>query len=167
MTLAGGFTRPLSRREAASRDGPVYAPRVSDQEIRDVLDAYAATVHARDVEGHVGLYDDEVHLFDAWEEFEARGNDALLAGTEQWFGSLGEERVRVTFDDVTIVADGDVGLVHAAVIFAAETEGGERLRAMKNRFTFGLRRDGRWRIVHQHSSLPISMETMTAVPPPA
>jgi uncharacterized protein (TIGR02246 family) len=140
---------------------------VSAQEIRDVLDAYAATVHARDVEGHVGLYDDEVHLFDAWEEFEARGKDALRAATEQWFGSLGEERVRVTFDDLTVVVDGDVGFAHAGVVFAAETDSGERLRAMTNRFTFGLRRDGRWRIAHQHSSLPISMETMTAVPPPA
>ena len=94
---------------------------MSDQEIRDVLDAYAATVHARDVDGHVGLYDDEVHLFDAWEEFEARGKGALRAATEQWFGSLGEDRVRVTFDAVTVVADGDVGFAHAAVVFAAET----------------------------------------------
>ncbi|HET7349724.1 MAG TPA: SgcJ/EcaC family oxidoreductase [Marmoricola sp.] len=140
---------------------------MSEQEIRDVLDAYAATVHARDVDGHVGLYDDDVHLFDAWEEFEARGKEALRAATEQWFGSLGEERVRVTFDDAIVVADGDVGFVHAAVVFAAETASGERVRAMRNRFTFGLRRDGRWRIVHQHSSLPISMVTMTAVPPPA
>jgi uncharacterized protein (TIGR02246 family) len=140
---------------------------MSENEIRDVLDAYAATVHARDVEGHVGLYDEGVHLFDAWEQFEARGREALRAATEQWFGSLGEERVRVTLDDVTVVTDGDVGFAHAAVVFAAETPSGERVRAMTNRFTFGLRRDGRWRIVHQHSSLPISMDTMTAVPPPA
>jgi uncharacterized protein (TIGR02246 family) len=138
---------------------------MSEVEVGAVLEAYAATVYAKDVDGHLGLYDEDVHLFDAWDDFESRGIEALRRTTEQWFGSLGDERVRVTIQDVEIVTGGDVAFAHAAVVFAGEAATGERLRAMKNRFTFGLRREGRWRIVHQHSSLPISFETMKAAPP--
>lgn len=137
---------------------------MSQQEITAVLDAYAATVHARDVEGHLALHADDVHVYDAWDEFEARGKDALSTMTQQWFSSLGSERLRVHYEDLQVTSDGDVGFAHAAVVFVAESEDGDRLRAMKNRFTFGLHRDGRWLIVHLHSSMPISFETMRAVP---
>ncbi|WP_429875579.1 nuclear transport factor 2 family protein [Fictibacillus sp. NRS-1165] len=36
----------------------------------------------------------------------------------------------------------------------------EKLRQITNRFTFGLKKENNsWKIIHQHSSLPISMET--------
>jgi ketosteroid isomerase-like protein len=111
---------------------------MTDQQadIQAVLDAYAAAVYARDVDAFVALYDDDVHFFDAWNHFETRGIDG----------------------------SGDVAFAHAAVTFAGESATGERLRAMTNRFTFCLaKRDGAWKIVHEHSSLPIDYESMKAI----
>lgn len=53
---------------------------------------------------------------------------------------------------------------NAGVTFAAVSEQGERLRSMTNRLTVHLARRGdAWKIVHEHSSLPIDMETGTAI----
>ncbi|WP_059389825.1 nuclear transport factor 2 family protein [Arthrobacter sp. Hiyo1] len=49
---------------------------------------------------------------------------------------------------------------HAAVTFAGISAEGERLRAMTRRFTLCLeKKDDAWKISHEHSSLPIDMET--------
>jgi uncharacterized protein (TIGR02246 family) len=139
---------------------------MTDQQadIQAVLDAYAAAVYARDVDAFVALYDDDVHFFDAWNHFETRGIDAWRAMVTDWFGAHGDERVPVEFNDVEIAGSGDVAFAHAAVTFAGESASGERLRATTNRFTFCLaRRDGAWKIVHQHSSLPIDMASMKAI----
>jgi uncharacterized protein (TIGR02246 family) len=139
---------------------------VTDQQadIRAVLDAYAAAVYAKDVDAFVAIYDDDVHVFDAWGEFESRGIDAMRAMAAGWFGSLGDERVPVEYDDVAIAVSGDVAFAHATVTFVGESATGERLRATTNRFTFCLaKRDGAWKIVHEHASLPIDMASMTAI----
>jgi uncharacterized protein (TIGR02246 family) len=142
------------------------SPSVTDQhaDIQAVLNGYAAAVYAKDIDAFVALYDDDVHHFDAWNEFESRGVEAIRAAVTGWFGSLGEERVPVELNDVEIASSGDVAFAHAAVTFAGESATGERLRAMTNRFTFGFRRrNGAWKIAHQHSSLPIDMASMTAI----
>ncbi|WP_426300379.1 nuclear transport factor 2 family protein [Arthrobacter sp. R-11] len=75
-----------------------------------------------------------------------------------WFGSLGDETVEVGFSEVGSAVGQDVAFGHAAVTFAAVSGSGERLRAMTNRFSVGLGlRDGAWKVVHEHSSLPIDL----------
>ncbi|HWV22609.1 MAG TPA: nuclear transport factor 2 family protein [Thermomicrobiales bacterium] len=131
--------------------------------VQDVFDTYCTAVYEKDVDAYIDLYSKDVHVFDAWGDFEVTGLLRWREMTEAWFGSLGDERVPVTFSTVEIRASGDVAFAHAAVTFAGETAGGERLREMTNRFTFGLcREDDGWKIVHQHSSLPIDMATMKA-----
>jgi hypothetical protein len=51
--------------------------------------------------------------------------------------------------------------VHCAVTFAAFRENTEdKLRQMTNRFTFGLKKvNESWLITHEHSSLPIDMQS--------
>ena len=58
------------------------------------------------------------------------------------------------------VADG-VAVVHAFLTFKGVSADGEKLRAMNNRLTWMLRRegDGSWKIVHEHTSAPADFET--------
>lgn len=55
----------------------------------------------------------------------------------------------------------NLAFVHCDVTFAAhDIESEEKLRQTTNRFTFGLRKvNDSWLITHEHSSLPINMET--------
>ena len=126
--------------------------------VTQFFDAYAAAVNAKDVGAFSALYADDVHIFDAWEHWQYSGIDAWRAMAAGWFGSLGDETVEVSFDEVGSAVGQDAALGHAAVTFAAVSAAGERLRAMTNRFSVGLQmRDGAWKVVHEHSSLPIDL----------
>lgn len=122
----------------------------------DLLDAYAAAVRAKDADAFLELYADDARNFDLWSEWSYDGKDALRGMVEEWFGSLGEdEQVAVEFEDVRSHLGDDVAALSAFTRFAAVSPDGTELRAMNNRLSWIMRRDGdAWRIVHEHTSAP-------------
>lgn len=125
-----------------------------------VLVAYQAAVHAKDVDALLALYADDVFIFDMWSEWSYRGAAAWRGVVEQWFGSLGSERVEVEMDDVDTILSGDLAVIHATVTYRGLSAAGETLRAMQNRLTCTLKHiGGSWKIVHEHSSAPANPET--------
>lgn len=128
------------------------------------LQAYAAAVLAKDVEALVALYDDDVHLFDMWSDWSMRGIEPWRAMVRDWFGSLGDERVVVGIDQAQATLGADLAIGHAILSYTAFAANGERLRSLNNRITLGLaRRDGGWKIVHEHTSAPIEHRTAKAI----
>lgn len=126
----------------------------------DVLDAYATAVYARDVDALLALYHPDVTVYDMWEQWLYDGQNAWRGMIEGWFGSLGDERVQVTFDDVRSTVTPELAVVHAFVTYAGQSASGEPLRAMNNRVSMTLVPDGnRWLIQHEHSSAPAQFET--------
>ena len=129
--------------------------------IDELLDAYRAAVHAKDVDAFIGLYDGDVTVFDTWARWSYGGAGEWRVNVAEWFGSLGDDRVVVEWEDVHTVAGDDVAAVHAVVTYKSLAADGRELRAMQNRLTWVLRRrDGAWRIVHEHTSAPADFETM-------
>ena len=125
-----------------------------------VLDAYRAAVYAKDVDVLVGLYDAEVRVFDLWGRWVYDGIDAWRGMVEGWFSSLGSERVVVTFDEVRTFVSSNLAVAHGFVTYRGESAEGGASRAMTNRLTWTLgRRDGLWRIVHEHTSAPADFQT--------
>lgn len=132
--------------------------------IRQVLARYAQAVLARDVDAFVALYVDDLLVFDMWGSWSLRGIDAWRDMAKSWFGSLGDERVVVRFDDVGGTVAGDLAFGHAILTYAAHDADGTVLRSLANRVTLGLRRiDGDWKIAHEHSSAPIDHATKQAI----
>jgi uncharacterized protein (TIGR02246 family) len=128
-----------------------------EHEMKEMLEAYAAAVRAKDVDAFVGLYADDVRTFDLWSEWSYDGKDALRGMVTEWFGSLEEDEVvAVTFDDVRTQTGPDVAAVSAFTTYAAVSPEGEELRSMNNRLTWVLRKDdeGAWKIAHEHTSAP-------------
>ena len=77
-----------------------------------------------------------------------------------WFGYLGTETVRVDFAGVRVLAGENMAMLSAVATFTAFSADGRKLRSLTNRMTMGLElRDSRWLIVHEHSSLPVDIET--------
>ncbi len=129
------------------------------REIEELLDRYAAAARAKDVDALVALYADDVEVFDAW-AWSHRGLDAWRAVVEGWFGSVGDDVIAVTFDEVATRSAGDGAAAHMIVRYAGESPAGEELRSLENRMTWALeRRDGTWRVVHEHSSAPADPAT--------
>lgn len=128
------------------------------------LDAYKAAVYERDVEAFLRLYDPAARVFDTWGVWCYEGTASRRKAIEGWFSSLGEERVRVTFDDVQITLAQDLAVLTATGRYAAFAADGVELRSMQNRLTWALRRKaGGWSIVHEHTSTPIGFADQKAI----
>ena len=136
----------------------VLAP-MSDP-VRRLLDAYRDAVLAKDVDALLALYAPDARLFDMWGPWSYDGAAAWRKNVEDWFGSLGSEKVGVEFDDVRTIDSGDVIVAQAFVTYRGLSAAGEELRAMQNRLTVILaNKGGAWKIVHEHSSSPADFET--------
>jgi uncharacterized protein (TIGR02246 family) len=128
-----------------------------EHHIAAVLDAYRAAALAKDVGAFTSLYAADVRVFDAWATYSYEGLAAWRPVVQQWLGRLSDERVEVTAQDVQISCSTDRAVLSAFLTYAALSPAGDRLRAMQNRLTWILaRKDDAWKIVHEHTSVPIS-----------
>jgi uncharacterized protein (TIGR02246 family) len=130
-------------------------------EIDQIAERYASAVRAKDEAAFLSLYDETAVVFDMWDRWVYKGRDAWAGMVRAWFGSLGRERVGVTFAPEFSAIDGDWAVWCAIVRYAGLSETGAELRAMENRMSWTLRRHGgQWRIIHEHSSAPADFETL-------
>ena len=129
--------------------------------IEQLLEEYAESVRAKDVDRFVALYDDAVRVFDMWGRWSYDGVAAWREMAVEWFGSLGSEQVAVDFEAVRTFVGADVAVADAFVTFRGLSAEGDELRATHNRLTWALRKqpDGTWKVVHEHSSAPADFET--------
>ena len=73
---------------------------MDDAPIRQVMDAYTATVRAKDVDAFIGLYAQDVRVFDLWSNWSYDGAAAWRGMMTGWFDSLGTAQVAVGWDGV-------------------------------------------------------------------
>jgi len=129
-----------------------------------VIETYKSAIYKKEVEALMHLYDPGVRVFDTWGVWSYEGAAAWQRAVEGWFTSLGNERVKVSFDDVRTSAGRDFAIVSAIVTYAAVSAQGEPLRALQNRLSWGLKTSGHVpRIIHEHTSAPVGFEDMKAI----
>jgi uncharacterized protein (TIGR02246 family) len=134
------------------------------KEVEALFESYKNAVFQKDVEAFTALFDEKVRVFDMWVLWTYDGLAAWRDMAKEWFGSLGTDRVVVTFDDIRIEAGGGLATATAFVRFAAISEKGEELRYLENRLTWVARKQGgTWVIIHQHTSSPIDFGTMKVI----
>jgi ketosteroid isomerase-like protein len=127
-----------------------------DPGLNRICDGYKRTVYEKDVEAFLRLYHPAARVFDTWGVWSYEGEKDRRKVIEQWFGSLGGERVAVTFDRVQATVTPDLASLTARVIYAAISPTGTELRSMQNRLTWVLKPEGgTWKILHEHTSVPI------------
>jgi len=131
--------------------------------VQDVLENYKSAVYEKDVEKFLSTYAADVHIYDCWGNWESKGISLWKESVTEWFNGLNEDGylLKVDFNDVSIQENTNIAFVHCAVTFAAFKNNTEDTqRKMTNRFTFGLKKtNDSWLITHEHSSLPIDMQS--------
>jgi len=129
-----------------------------------VLQAYASAVYDRNVEAFLQLYDPNARVYDTWGVWSYEGTPSRRQAIEGWFSSLGQERVKVSFDEVQATEGKELALLTATGRYAATGADGVEIRAMQNRFTWGLKLiDDRWLIIHEHTSVPIGFSDLKGI----
>lgn len=131
------------------------------KEIESLFDTYKTSVLRKDLDAFLSIFDDNVRIFDMW-EWTYDGLASWRKMAKDWFSSLpNSEQVAVTFDDIRIQTAGEMAIATAYARFAAVSEKGEELRSLQNRLTWVARKkDGAWKIIHEHTSGPVDGETM-------
>lgn len=131
--------------------------------VQDVLEIYKTAVYEKDVEKFLSMYAPEIHIYDCWGKWEVKDLFSWKKNVAEWFNGLNEDGVllKVDFRDLVVEEDANLAIVYCTVTFTAyKQEAGEQLRQMTNRFTYGLKKvNESWFIAHEHSSLPINIET--------
>jgi uncharacterized protein (TIGR02246 family) len=133
-------------------------------EVVSLYQTYRNAIFKKDVDAFVAIFDEKIRVFDMWEQWSYEGLDAWRAMVKGWFESLGTNRDVVSFDDVQIEASGEIATLTAIAKFTAISEKGEELRYLQNRLTWVARKkEGVWKIIHQHTSGPIDFKTMNVI----
>lgn len=129
--------------------------------VQNVLNNYKEAVYEKNVEKFLMGYAPDVHIFDCWQEWQYNGIEQWRVAVEEWFMGLEKEGVllRTELYDESLKENEGLAHVRGTVSFTAFDKTGKELRKMRNRFTFVLvKAEGSWRIIHEHSSLPVSTE---------
>ena len=136
----------------------------AESPVLQVLEAYKAAVHEKDVNAFMRLYSEDVRVFDAWDTWSYQGTAAWRKMIEQWLSARSTERVRVTMDDVHATAGPTLAVVSAIVTYTGVSAEGKELRTLQNRLSWALRQEGgAWRIFHEHTSAPVGFSDKKAI----
>ena len=134
---------------------------MNEQAVSEFPDRYIAAVFEKDVDALMGLYDDDIRIFDLWGVWVYDSPAEWRQSVTDWFASVSEQqRVGVSFDDVHISATEDLATLLAVITYSEVGPDGATQESMQNRLTWILKRRGDvWKIVHEHTSAPVDFET--------
>ncbi|MEQ8244173.1 nuclear transport factor 2 family protein [Fulvivirga sp.] len=132
--------------------------------IEDFFTIYKESAWNKDSVSMINLYDHQSIIFDMWDKGSITNEKEWVKLIEDWLGSLGDESVKVDFEMVKIQESDNLGFATAFIKFQAISKEGEVLRSMKNRITLGFtKHESQWKVIHQHTSAPISSEDLSAI----
>jgi ketosteroid isomerase-like protein len=127
-------------------------------EIRDFMDQWADAVRAKDGIRSSANLSPRVILFDVIDPLQYTGAGALKERSEQWFSSF-DGPIDFEMRNLSVTASDDVAFCHSLNRVKGIKKDGIPLE-MWWRATVCLQKsDGRWRIVHQHNSVPFDTST--------
>jgi ketosteroid isomerase-like protein len=130
--------------------------------IKALLDRRGEAAWAKDIDQLMSVFSPDIVYFDIVPPLRYSGADALRERFTDWFGRwqgpIGQE-----LHDVEVLASGDVAAAHMLVRASGTLLDGREVDYWVRVSDF-CRRDGdRWRITHEHVSLPVDLATRTVV----
>jgi uncharacterized protein (TIGR02246 family) len=130
--------------------------------IRERLNAWAAALHAKDLDALLALYAPDTVAFDLMPPQQVQGADAYRKNFQRWFAAM-PGSIAYETRDVRITAGADVAFCHGLSHVTGTRANGERADYWV-RVTIGFqKRNGQWLVIHDHVSMPIDMATQQAV----
>ena len=122
-------------------------------EIHALIERWVKAVTEANREAIRADRDPDILIFDVPPPFLSRGLDAYMATWETFFSSA-EKPIAFDFHDVRVTCGQDVAFA-TAVGRCVNIDATGKREPLEFRLTMGLRKiDGRWRVMHEHHSLP-------------
>jgi ketosteroid isomerase-like protein len=133
-----------------------------ETQIRALLDSRSAAMGDKDIEGVMSLYSPDIVYFDLVPPLQYAGSSALRERFSDWFGRwtgpIGQE-----LGDLKVIAGDTVAAAWMLIRASGTLKTGQDVDYWV-RVSNSFQRSGdRWFITHEHVSLPVNMQTRTAV----
>ncbi|MER8439430.1 nuclear transport factor 2 family protein [Mesorhizobium sp. M1312] len=134
----------------------------AESQIRALLDSRSAAMGDKDIERVMSLYSPDIVYFDLVPPLQYAGSSALRERFSDWFGRwtgpIGQE-----LDDLKVIAGDNVAAAWMLIRASGTLKTGQDVDYWV-RVSNSFQRSGdRWFITHEHVSLPVNMQTRTAV----
>ena len=122
-------------------------------EIKALIERWAKAVREENRAAIRADHDDNILMFDVPPPFLSQGLDAYMATWETFFAHV-TKPVAFDFTEVKVTAGNDVAFA-TAIGHCVNIDVTGKREPLDFRLTMGLRKiNGRWRILHEHHSLP-------------
>jgi uncharacterized protein (TIGR02246 family) len=119
-------------------------------------------ISAKDVEGILAHYAEDVVLFDVKPPHQIVGVEQLREVWESCLPCL-PDGFRMETRDLRIILSGDVAVAHSLFRFGGLPEGHPAGQTWIRNSAVWHKNQGRWRIVHDHCSIPFDTQTCRPV----
>lgn len=149
VLASGCFKQPPRDNSAQSR-----------QQIQQLFDHWKTAFEAKDVNGVMAMYAPGKTLtaFDVVPPLQFKGADAYRKDYGDFFAQF-KGPIHVDVPDMQIVAGDNVAIVYGLERLTGTMTNGTPVD-MWLRYTEGLKRiDGQWRVVHEHISVPVDLNS--------
>ena len=134
----------------------------AEQELLDLVDERVRAVRERDSATLAARPAEDVITFDVLPPLNSRGSQATAEHLQAWFDGY-DGPIDYSAQDVRVSAEGDLGFCSFLYHVGGTLKTGDGVN-MWVRATLCCRRiDGRWRIVHDHESVPFDPATGQAL----
>ncbi len=134
----------------------------AERELRDLVEERVRAVRERDSATLAARPADDVITFDVLPPLHTRGSQATVEHLQAWFDAY-DGPIDYAVHDVQVSAQGDLGFCSFLYHVGGSLKTGDQVN-MWVRATLCCRRiDERWRIVHDHESVPFDPATGQAL----
>ena len=135
---------------------PATGKPTNAAQIRELMDAMAKAVRAKDVNASVANYAPECLSFDLVSPLQRVGSEAARKRAEEWFASW-QGSIEYDIRDLTITTENEIAFCHSLNhVRGTKTDG--QIVDMWWRSTLCFRKEeGEWLITHEHLSVPFDM----------
>jgi len=130
-----------------------------ETELRRLIDDRIQAIRAKDADATLSHYVPGVLAFDLIDPLRYTGRDAVAERLRQWFSQFREGPIGFETRDLELAVGGDVAFAHGLNHVDAVTATGNRIDMWWRATTCFRKLDGRWMVVHEHSSVPFDMES--------
>jgi uncharacterized protein (TIGR02246 family) len=127
--------------------------------LRRMIEARIQAIRAKDVEATLSVYDPDVLSFDVIDPLRYQGRETVRKRLGEWFAQFRDGPIGFETRDLQLVVGGDAAFCHGLNHVDAVTTDGTSIDMWWRATTCFRRLDGRWTVVHEHSSVPFDMES--------
>jgi ketosteroid isomerase-like protein len=133
----------------------------TQSEVRELLDIWSEAIRIKDIDRLMALYSPDIVYFDVVPPLYYTGSAALRRNFLRWFEAW-QSAIGVEIRDLHILASGDLAVAHLLHRTSGTLKNGREVGYWVRATVCCQQTDHRWRITHEHVSLPVDVASGSA-----